>query len=195
MAIVTIFSDFGAQKIKSATVSTVSLSISHEVMGPDAIILVNIVSIINILLWRELLAFLLDKFLAEKYWVKLPSLLKLWKQYQMNFQIDYDSLPLTCRLPLFLPPSCLIFLPSFLSSLFHSFYQNKPGMWFSHEMAMLFLLGRHIIILEYTGITNCYVHLWNIVMVPWSIFFRILQSEVALKFHCETIFGFSINFI
>ena len=34
-------SDFGApQKIKSDTVSTVSPSISHEVMGPDAMILV-----------------------------------------------------------------------------------------------------------------------------------------------------------
>ena len=35
----TICSDFGAPKIKSATVSTVSPSICHEVMGPDAMIL------------------------------------------------------------------------------------------------------------------------------------------------------------
>ena len=40
MSEVTIHSDFGAQKIKSDTVSTVSPSISHEVMGPDAMILV-----------------------------------------------------------------------------------------------------------------------------------------------------------
>ena len=33
-------SDFGAKNIKSDTVSTVSPSISHEVMGPDAMILV-----------------------------------------------------------------------------------------------------------------------------------------------------------
>ena len=37
MAAVTIYSDFGAQKIKSVTVSTVSLSICHEVIGPGAI--------------------------------------------------------------------------------------------------------------------------------------------------------------
>ena len=37
---VTICSDFGVPKIKSATVSTVSPSICHEVMGPDAMILV-----------------------------------------------------------------------------------------------------------------------------------------------------------
>ena len=39
---VTIYSDFGAPppKIKSLTVSIVTLSICHEVMGPDAIILV-----------------------------------------------------------------------------------------------------------------------------------------------------------
>ena len=36
MAAVTICSDSGAKKIKSDTVSTVSPSISHEVMGPDA---------------------------------------------------------------------------------------------------------------------------------------------------------------
>ena len=41
MAAVTICSDFGAPKIKSDTVSTVSPSISHEVMGPDAMIFVS----------------------------------------------------------------------------------------------------------------------------------------------------------
>jgi len=40
MAAVAICSDFGAQKIKSDTVSTVYPSICHEVMGLDAMILV-----------------------------------------------------------------------------------------------------------------------------------------------------------
>ena len=42
MATVTDYSDFEAQenKIKSVTVSIVSPSICHEVMGPDAMILV-----------------------------------------------------------------------------------------------------------------------------------------------------------
>ena len=40
MAAINICSDFGAQNIKSDTVSTVSPSISHEVMGLDAMILV-----------------------------------------------------------------------------------------------------------------------------------------------------------
>ena len=40
MAAVTICSDFGAQKINSDTVSTVSPSICHEVMGLDAMMLV-----------------------------------------------------------------------------------------------------------------------------------------------------------
>ena len=39
MAAVTICSDFGAQKIKSLTVSIVFISICHEVMEPDAMIL------------------------------------------------------------------------------------------------------------------------------------------------------------
>ena len=40
MAVVTIYSDFGAQEIKSVTVSIVSQFICHEVMGPDAMMLV-----------------------------------------------------------------------------------------------------------------------------------------------------------
>ena len=40
MAPVTIYSDFGAQKVKSVTVSIVSPSICHEVMGQDAKIFV-----------------------------------------------------------------------------------------------------------------------------------------------------------
>ena len=40
MAAVTIHGDFGAPKIKSATVSIVSPSIIHEVIGPDVMILV-----------------------------------------------------------------------------------------------------------------------------------------------------------
>ena len=39
MAAITISSDLEPQKIKSDTVSTVSPSICHEVMGPDAMIL------------------------------------------------------------------------------------------------------------------------------------------------------------
>ena len=40
MGAITIRSDYGAQKVKSATVSTVSPSIYHEEMGLDAMILV-----------------------------------------------------------------------------------------------------------------------------------------------------------
>ena len=40
MATVTDYSDFEAQENKSITVSTFSPSICHEVMGPDAMILV-----------------------------------------------------------------------------------------------------------------------------------------------------------
>ena len=40
MAEVTICSDFGVKKIKSVTVSIVSPTICHEVMGLDAMILV-----------------------------------------------------------------------------------------------------------------------------------------------------------
>ena len=39
-ATVTIFSDFGAQEIKSVTVSVVSPSVFHEAMGLDATIFI-----------------------------------------------------------------------------------------------------------------------------------------------------------
>ena len=40
VAAFTVHSDFGTQEYKIATVSTFSLSIWHEVMGPDAMILI-----------------------------------------------------------------------------------------------------------------------------------------------------------
>ena len=40
MTEVTVLSDFGAQEIKSVTVSIVSPAICHEVMGPETMILV-----------------------------------------------------------------------------------------------------------------------------------------------------------
>ena len=40
MAAVSICSDFGDPRIKSVTVSIASPSICHEVMGPDAMILI-----------------------------------------------------------------------------------------------------------------------------------------------------------
>ena len=64
MAAITICSDFGAPpKIKSDTVSTVSPSISHEVMGPDAMILsfLNVEFVfflqINLFLIKDLIFF------------------------------------------------------------------------------------------------------------------------------------------
>ena len=40
MAVVTIYSDYGNRENKSVTASTFHTSIFHEVMGPDAMILV-----------------------------------------------------------------------------------------------------------------------------------------------------------
>ena len=40
MAVVTVHSDFGAQENKFVSISIVSPSVCHEVIGPDAVILV-----------------------------------------------------------------------------------------------------------------------------------------------------------
>ena len=43
MIVVTSYNDFGAQEKKSLTVSNISPSICHEMMGPDAMILVFLI--------------------------------------------------------------------------------------------------------------------------------------------------------
>ena len=45
MAAETICNDFGAQENKSVTVSIVFPSISHEMMGPDAMILLSFLNV------------------------------------------------------------------------------------------------------------------------------------------------------
>ena len=57
MAAITIYSDFGAQNIKSDTVSTVSPSISHELMGSDAMILSEhqTIDAFELWCWRRLM--------------------------------------------------------------------------------------------------------------------------------------------
>ena len=75
MAAVTICSDFGTQKIKSATVSTVFPSISEEVMGPDAMILVFYFCFIDY-------AKAFDCVDHNKLWKILKSMGKQWKQWQ-----------------------------------------------------------------------------------------------------------------
>ena len=48
MAAVTICRDFGSQKKKSVTPSTLSSSIYEAVVGPDAMVLVVVVVVVNI---------------------------------------------------------------------------------------------------------------------------------------------------
>ena len=71
MAAVTICSDFGAQKIKSVTISIVSPSICHEVMGPDAMILV---------FWAlsQLFHFLLLHMVPKYLWFLLEPKAQVW---------------------------------------------------------------------------------------------------------------------
>ena len=61
MAEVTICSDFGTQKIKSVSVSIVSPSICHEVMGPDAMIFIFCIYTMEI----QFSVFLTSHFIVE----------------------------------------------------------------------------------------------------------------------------------
>ena len=98
MAAVTICSDFGAQKIKSDTVSTVSPSICHEVMGLDAMILVlwilSFKPTFSHLLFhfhQEALQFLfnfLPLILIPAYASSSPAFLMRYSSYKLNKQGD-----------------------------------------------------------------------------------------------------------
>ena len=113
MAAITICSDFGAPKINSLTVSTVSPSICHEVMGLDAVILVfwifsykpgfslcsftfikrlfssfslsaiRVVSSAHLRLWIILLAILVPACASSS-----PAFLVMYSAYKLNKQGD-----------------------------------------------------------------------------------------------------------
>ena len=61
MSAITICSDFGAPKIKSDTVSTVSSSISHKVMGPVAMIFIFWIAIY---IKKNLIMYFFNKYCA-----------------------------------------------------------------------------------------------------------------------------------
>ena len=88
MAAVNICSDFGAQKIKSATVSTISPSICREMMGPDAMNLVfhlywdNNLFIVYALVQNYTFIFIY-LFFNEK-WTFIAEASPLWQKMKRN---------------------------------------------------------------------------------------------------------------
>ena len=112
MAAVTICSDFGAQKIESDTVYTVSPSISHEVIGQHAMILV---------FWM----------LSFKPTFSLSSFIFIKRLYSSSLlpAIRVVS-PAYLRLLIFLPailiPACASSSPAFLM-MYAAYELNKQG--------------------------------------------------------------------
>ena len=103
MAAVTICSDFGAQKIKSATVSTVSPSICHEVMGPDAMIFVFCVVSFKLVFFtlmfhfhQEALQFLMS-FCHKVGVICIPEVIAI-SPGSLNSSIDLDYIMRNARL-------------------------------------------------------------------------------------------------
>ena len=111
MAAVTICSDFGAQKINSVTLSTVSPSTCYEVMGPDAMILV---------FWM----------LSFKPIFKISSFTFIKRLFSSSLSairvVSSEYLRLLIFLPAILIPACASSSPAFL--LMYSAYKlNKQG--------------------------------------------------------------------
>ena len=107
MAAVTICSDFGVPKVKSDTVSTVSPSISHEVMGPDAMILVFWMLSFKFSkpgfssMWTiNFQMFKLDLEKTEEPDIKLPTSVGSWKKQESSRKRKSISALLTMPKPL-----------------------------------------------------------------------------------------------
>ena len=112
MAAVTICSDFGTPKLKSDTVSIVSPSISHEVMGPDAMIFV---------LW--MLSFKPTFSLSTYTFIK-----RLFSSSSLSAIREVSSvyLSLLIFLPAILIPACASSSPAFLM-MYCAYKLNKQG--------------------------------------------------------------------
>ena len=105
-------SDFGAPKIKSVTVSIVSPSISHEVMGPDAMILVS---------WKLSFkpTFSLSSYTFIKRLFSSPSLSAI-------SVVSSAYLRLLILLPAILIPACASSSPAF-HMMYSAYKLNKQG--------------------------------------------------------------------
>ena len=112
MAAITMCIDIGSQKIKSLTVSTVSPSICHEVMEPDAMILLY--WMLSFKSTCSLYSFNLIKRLFSSSWlsaIKLVSSVYLW---------------LLIFLLVILIPACASSSPTFLV-MYSAYKLNKQG--------------------------------------------------------------------
>ena len=120
MAAVTIYSDFGAPKIKSLTVSIVSPSICYEVMGPDVMRLVflNVVLCVCVCVCFKP-AFSLSSFTFIKRLFS-PSLLTAIRMVSSAY------LRLLIFLPAILIPDCASCSPAF-HMMYSAYKLNKQG--------------------------------------------------------------------
>ena len=111
MAAITICSDFGAPKMKSDTISTVSPSISYEVMGANAMIFI---------FWM----------LSFKPTFSLSSFTFIKRLFSSLFSAIRVLSPAYLRLFIFLPEvliaACASSSPAFLR-MYSAYKLNKPG--------------------------------------------------------------------
>ena len=108
----TIFSDFGAPKMKSATVSTVSPSICHELMGPDAMILV-----FWMLSFKPTFSFSSYTFIKRLFSSSSFSAIRV---------VSSAYLRLLIFLPVILIPACAASCPKF-HMIYSAYKLNKQG--------------------------------------------------------------------
>ena len=112
IAAITICSDFGAPQNKSDTISTVSPSISHEVMGPNAMIFV-----LGILSFKPTFSLSTFTFIKRLFSSSSLSAVRV---------VSSAYLRLLIFLPTILIPACVYSSPAFLM-MYSAYKLNKQG--------------------------------------------------------------------
>ena len=161
MAAITICSDFGApQKIKSDTVSTVSPSISHEVVRPDAMILV-----FWMLSFKPIFSFYSFTFIKRLFSSSLLSAIRV---------VSSAYLRLLIFLPVILIPACASSSPGFLMMWFMGLQRVRHD-W-ATELNWTEKWQHHIY--QRCRVTRIFIHFWwerKMVQLHWNTVWHCLN--------------------
>ena len=168
MAAITICSDFGDMKIKSVIISTVSLSICHEVMGPVAMILVY-----WMLSFKPTFSLYTFTFIKRLFSSSSLSAVRV---------VSTASLRLLTFLLAILIPACASFNPAF-HMIYSEYKLNKQDdsiqPWYT-----LFLIGKQSVVpcaVLTVAFWPAYRFIrrqvkWSAIPISWRIFHSLLWS-------------------
>ena len=169
MAAITICSDLEPRKIKSDTVSPVSPSISYEVMGPDAMIVVS---------W--MMSFKPTFLLSSFNFIKKLFSSSLFYAIQV---VSSAYLRLLIFLLAILIPACVSSSPAFFM-MYSAYKLNKEGDNIQPECTPFFIWNQSVVPCPVRTVASWPAYSFLKRQVKWSgipISFRIFHIEMQIK--------------